>query len=262
MKAIVFDNAGTILKRVTALNDLTNEKIIFETNTIGMVNKNQDTLLLVFQTPTKKLIQNNCKIIDYLKKNRESFEISYSRKSYTKDEVIQALENDTTMMSQIRVSAKALIEKYDLEICSGSAMIVNIKQQKIEYVYTAGGLFFTGTPNLFKRLNEMPLSIYIASGDNKQSLNRIATILNIDKSNIYHTCNVGCKRKVVEKLQTKYEKVIMVGNQANDLLAIRQSDIGILSIQQKEELPDELLSSADYIIDNIKQVLKIVEDEV
>lgn len=262
MKAIVFDNAGTILKRVTALKDMSTSTIIFETNTIGIVNENEETLIIVFQTPTKKLIQLNTTIVDYLKTNKDSFEIAYSRKSFSKEDVINALENDSTLISEIKDSAYALIEKYDIEICSGSAMIVDIKNRKIIYTYTAGGFFFEGTKKLFQKLNDMHLSIYIASGDNKDSLEKIASILDIPPKNVYNTCNLDCKKKVVQKLQKKYDQVIMVGNQTNDYLAIKQSDIGILSIQQAEQLPSKLLTSADYLVEDIKKVLKIVENEV
>lgn len=141
MKAIVFDNAGTIIKRVSTLKDMSTNKLIYETNTIDMVNKNDESLILVFQTPTKELIKNDMKIIDYLKNHKNSYEIAYSTKEYSKSDVIEALQNEKGQISDIKESAFALIEKYDIEICSGSALIVNIKEQKIDYAYTAGGIF-------------------------------------------------------------------------------------------------------------------------
>lgn len=39
MKSIVFDNAGTILKRITVLNDVVHNKLIYETNTIVLLIK-------------------------------------------------------------------------------------------------------------------------------------------------------------------------------------------------------------------------------
>ena len=262
MKAIVFDNAGTILKRVTALKNMTTKNIIYETNTIGLVNKNPNSLILVFQAPTKNLLELNCKIIDYLKNNKESFEIAYSRKQYTKDDVINALQEDKTTIKDIQDSAFALVNKYDIEICSGSAMIVNMEKNKIEYVYTAGGLFFEQTVNLFKKLHEIPISIYIASGDNRQSLLNIASKLEINQVNVYDTCNVKCKQKVVSTLQNNHDLVIMVGNNSNDSLALKQADIGILTIQQGEYVPENLLTSVDYVIKKISDVCKIIENEV
>lgn len=261
MKSIVFDNAGTILKRVTALKDMYNNNLIYETNTIDIVNQKDESLLLVFQTPTKELIQNDMKIVDYLKENPDSFEISYSRKKYGKTEIINSLKEDNTTLDDIKESAYALIKKYDIEICSGSALIVDMKNNKIDYAYTAGGMFFPDTRNVFKYLKKIGYDIYIASGDNKQSLSIIANILKVPESNIHDTCNIDCKRKVVENLQKKYEQVIMVGNNTNDYKAIKQSDIGIISVEQGEKLPKYLLDSSDYVIDNIGKILKIVNDE-
>lgn len=259
MKAIVFDNAGTIIKRVTALKDMIGNKIVFETNTIDMVNKNDESLILVFQTPTKNLIKKgDIKVIDYLKKNRNAFEIGYSKNNYTKNDVIQALEKDTTCFSDINDSAKALINQYEIEICSGSALIVDMGKKRIDYAYTAGGLFFQDTLNLFKSLQNNNYDIFIASGDNKQSLLKIATILNVPHNNIYDTCNINCKRHVILKLQEKYDEVTMVGNNTNDYLAIKQANKGILTTQQGEKLPNYLLNSADYVINKISDVLKIV----
>ena len=94
MKSIVFDNAGTIIKRVNALKHTSTQNIIFETNTIGMVDQMCEGLMLVFQTPTKKLIQQDRTIYDFLKNNPEQYEISYSTKNYTKQEVSKVLKHD------------------------------------------------------------------------------------------------------------------------------------------------------------------------
>ncbi|MBR0471930.1 MAG: HAD family hydrolase [Methanosphaera sp.] len=260
MKAIVFDNAGTIIKRVTALKDMNSNKLIFETNTIGLVNKNDDSLMLVFQTPTKQLIQHDKKIIDYLKENVEKFEIGYSKKNYTKHDVIQVLEHDTSTLDDIRESVLSLIKNYDIDICSGSALIINMGTKKIDYVYTAGGLFFKDTLNVFKHLKKLDYHIFIASGDNKQSLSKIAKTLNIPQNNIYDTCNVDCKEKVICKLQEKHDKVIMVGNNTNDYLALKKADISILTTEQGEKLPEYLLSSVNFVINKISDVLKIIEN--
>lgn len=57
MKAIVFDNAGTILKRITAIKSTHGDTIFFETNTIGIANKNPNQIIVVFQQPTPQIIQ-------------------------------------------------------------------------------------------------------------------------------------------------------------------------------------------------------------
>ena len=260
MKSIVFDNAGTIIKRVNALKHTSTQNIIFETNTIGMVDQMCEGVMLVFQTPTKKLIQQDRTIYDFLKNNPEQYEISYSTKNYTKQEVSKALKHDTITFRDIKQATSQLINKYEIDICSGSAVIIDMKKRKIEYVYTAGGIIYPETTKLFKKLNQKQYNLYIASGDNKESLVKIAKKLEIPEENVYHTCNSHCKENVVKTLQEKNDHVFMVGNNTNDEKAIKKADTGILTIQQKEKLPQHLYESSDYVIESIYDVLKIVDE--
>ncbi|OED30311.1 HAD family hydrolase [Methanosphaera sp. WGK6] len=259
MKSLVFDNAGTILQRVTVLKDMSNNKFLFETNTIGIVNEKKGRIIVVLQTPTKDLIKQSGKIYNYLKDYPEDFEISYSQKNVTKEEVIQSIAQDDTSFGDLKDSAKCLIEKYNIEICSGSALIINILEHKIEYVFTAGGLFFKDTLNVINFLKKEDINIYIASGDNKQSLDRIASILNIPYENIYDTMDSKGKEKIVKNLQDKGHFVYMVGNNTNDQLAIKQANIGILTLEQKEMLPESLLKLPDYKISSIGEIITILK---
>ena len=49
----------------------------------------------------------------------------------------------------------------------------------------------------------------------------------------------------------------MVGNSSNDVLALKEADIGVLTLQQGEIPPKKVHGAADYIIKNIQEVLKI-----
>ena len=259
MKAIVFDNAGTLLKRITVIKDMSNDNLFLETNTIGMANQNSHKIIVVFQTPAKKLIKHsNLKIIEYMKLHPDEFEIAYSQMDISKEFVISCLSNDNTLISDIKDTALKL-NSFNIEICSGCAFILDTLNCKIDYVYTAGGLFFECTSTVIKRLKNYGHEIYLASGDNKNSLMKVASCLNISSNNIFDTCNIDCKKNVVDKLQQKGYYVVMVGNHTNDRLALKKADIGILTTQQNEKIPNDLLDDADYVIDNIKDVLKIVE---
>jgi len=257
MKAIVFDNAGTILQRISVLKHMPSENILFESNTIGIANENLDRLIIVFQTPTKNLIKHEGRIYDYLKKYPNEFEISYSHKNTTKDEIIEILEDDPSTIEDLAQSARILVKEYDIEVCSGSALIVNTAKRRIEYVYTAGGIFFEGTKDLMNKLNNNGYEIFIASGDNKDSLLKIATKLSIDACNVHDTCDRTCKGRIVTKLKEEGYHVTMVGNHSNDEKAIKKADIGILTLEQQEEVPDELIESSDYVISTIKDVWDI-----
>ncbi len=259
MKSVVFDNAGTILRRVSVLVNMHDKSFSFETNTIGITHRKLSKILIVLQTPTQELIKKQGFICDYLRDHPDKFEISYSQIDYTKDDVINTLANNKTLMENIKVSALKLVEVYDIEICSGSALIIDMETASIDYVYTAGGMFFDDTRKVFEDLKNKDINIYIASGDNRQSLNIIAKKLSVDSDHVFDTANRQVKEEIVKSLQEKGDFVYMVGNNTNDELAINQADVGILTLEQKEELPDYLISSADYVIDSIGQVIEIIE---
>lgn len=145
MKSIVFDNAGTILKRITVLNDVVHNKLIYETNTIGIANQKKSRIIVVLQESVNELSRHTGTLYNYLKDNMECFEISYSQINILKSDVVDVLANDSTSFHDLFLATNTLIENYDVEIISGCALIIDMDNGMIEYVYTAGGVFFEDT---------------------------------------------------------------------------------------------------------------------
>lgn len=261
MKSIVFDNAGTILKRISVLHDVVNNKLVYESDTIGIANKKSSRIIIVLQTPAEKLALMNGKIYDYLKKYPHNFEISYSQIPITKKEVLNTLRMDTTSFEELSLTVNTLTKKYDVEIISGCALIVDMHEKQIDYVYTAGGLFFEDTRKVINFINSSPLSVYIASGDNRESLDKIASTLKIPETCVFSTLDKTGKQNLVQSLQEKGNYVYMVGNHTNDELALKQADVGILTLEQEETVPDTLQNSADYIIHSLGEVIEIIKKD-
>ena len=67
------------------------------------------------------------------------------------------------------------------------------------------------------------------------------------------------KENIVLELKGKYEKVVMVGDGINDILALRAADVGIMTTQQGDERPKKLREAADMIIDDIIEVVNVVK---
>ena len=64
------------------------------------------------------------------------------------------------------------------------------------------------------------------------------------------------KQEIIKDLKKHYN-VMMVGNSSNDLLAIEEADIGVLTLQQKEVVPQNVYDAADFVVHNIKEILDI-----
>jgi Cu+-exporting ATPase len=55
----------------------------------------------------------------------------------------------------------------------------------------------------------------------------------------------------------KENRVMMVGNSANDIPALKEADVGVLTLQQGEIVPSKVYNAADVVVHNIKEILEI-----
>jgi len=260
MKAVVFDNSGTLIERFRALKELQTGLIIEEISSIDIVDNGVKRALVVLQTNPSKCIINarpDQTIYEFIKRNKIEFDISYSADHIKKDELLEAIKEDKATVRDIQDSIKAVVDKkYNIQICSGSGFIVSLDKKKIEYTITAGGKIFKEVHEVIDELKNRGIEIFIASGDRKESLKELAKFLNLSKENVFDTADSWKKMMITKELKNKY-KVMMVGNSANDILALQEADIGVLTLQQKEETPQKVYDAADVVVDNIKEILDI-----
>jgi Cu+-exporting ATPase len=259
--AVVFDVAGTLIKRCRVVKNLKINKIEDGTNTLEIVNDFSDTAIVVLQIDTKTCLMNaneNIKLYDFIKKYDVNIDISYSVSKINKEDVLNGLKQSNILIKEFQDVARELNNKNKaIEICSGSAFIFDKSKNKITHIIAAGGKIFPNVYNVVETLKEDDIPSFIASGDRSESLYEIGKILNIPKENIYLTANTERKQEIIKELKEKYDKVMMVGNGPNDVLAFNESDVSVLTLQQNEYISDELKSKVDHIINDIIEVLDI-----
>jgi Cu+-exporting ATPase len=260
MKAVVFDNSGTLIERFRALKDVQTGQIIANISSIDIVDNGVKRALVVLQTSPSKCLINarpDQTIYEFIKKNKIDFDISYSSCYIKKEELLEAIKEDNATVKEIQDSIKAVVDnKYNLQICSGSGFIMSLEGKKIEYTITAGGKIFKEVPEVIDELKKREIEIFIASGDRRESLKELAKFLELPKENVFDTADAWEKMMIVRKLKNKY-KVMMVGNSANDILALKEADVGVLTLQQKEETPKKVYDAADVVVNNIKEILDV-----
>ena len=261
MKAAVFDNSGTLLKRYRTLKNIAKNEICDNMNSIDIVDAKSNRALIIFQVGHQYLSKANPKesICDFIIKNNVKCNLSYTNDPQFKEkDIINTLKKDNiTPMKELHDSIIAINSKLDnIHICSGSGFIINTQTGKIEFTITAGGKLFPETKKVMTELKKRGINVYIASGDNNESLSKLAEMLDIPQSHVCGTANSERKRKIVKKLKNKYDKVMMVGNASNDILALKEADLSVLTREQDEgNLSSELLDSVDVIIKNINGIL-------
>lgn len=260
-KAIVFDNSGTLIERYRVIKDVNNEKLFSDVNSLDLIDATDSLALVVLQFNTNRLLElpSETLISSVIREYNIDFDISFSNKNPTFEEVRAILLNEkSSTIKDITDAFKPLKEKIpNFELCNGSAVIIDMDLGEIAYTITSAGRLF---PNVIDTVDELKLrdiEIFIASGDRKGAINKLANILNVNEDNAYGTVSTRGKCEVVSNLQDEGYKVMMVGDGLNDILAFNQSDVSVLTTQQGEEVSPKLYDKTDYVISEISEVLSI-----
>ena len=85
----------------------------------------------------------------------------------------------------------------------------------------------------------------------------MADMIGVKKDNAHGSISTRGKCEIVKSLQDDGYKVMMVGDGLNDVLAFKQADVSVLTIEQQEEVSPKLMDKTDYIVESIKEVKEI-----
>ena len=260
-KAVVFDNSGTLIERYRVIKDVVNGNIFTNVNSLDLIDQADDLALVVLQFNTNKLLNlyRDTLISDVIKQYNIDFDISFSTKQVSKSEVRDILDNETTStVSDITDGFDILRDKIpNFELCNGSALILDMDLGIVAYTITSAGKFFPRVFETVETLKSRGIEIYIASGDRKGAINRLANLLDVPEDNAFGTVSTRGKCEVVSILKDGGYKVMMVGDGLNDLLAFKKADVSVLTIEQQEEVSPKLMDKTDYVIEDIFEVTEI-----
>ncbi len=251
-KAIVFDNSGTLLKRCRAVKNIETGKRE-DDSSLDLIDEMGNSALVVIQRDTEKCIMlanPEKKLYDFLKDYDIPLDISYSSSNITKDDILPMIKDSDVRLKEFHETAYQLSNENNfIELCSGSAFILNVDTKKVEYVITAGGKVFPHVSHVIKTLRNRNIDTFIASGDSAKSLYKLAEIIGLPEDYVFNTANT-------ERKKENY-KVMMVGNGPNDVLAFKEADLAVLTLEQKEKVADKVFDAADIVIDQICEVIGI-----
>ena len=85
----------------------------------------------------------------------------------------------------------------------------------------------------------------------------MACLLDINPDNAFGSVSTRGKCEIVSMLKDGDYKVMMVGDGLNDILAFRNADVSVLTIEQHEEVSPKMLDKTDYVIKDIFEVTNI-----
>ena len=260
-KAVVFDNSGTLIERYRVVKDVVHGNIFTDINSLEIIDAADSLALVVLQFNTNKLLKldPNTLVSQVIREYEIDFDVSFSNRQVSKAEVKEILDDETTTtVSDITDGFGILREKIShMELCNGSALIVDMDLGQIVYTITSAGRFFPKVFETVETLKSRGIEIFIASGDRKGAINRLANMLDVPEDNAYGTVSTRGKCEVVSILKEGGYKVMMVGDGLNDILAFKKADVSVLTIEQQEEVSPKMMDKTDYVIEDIFEVTMI-----
>jgi Cu+-exporting ATPase len=202
-------------------------------------------------------------LADYLKRHDIGFGISCTRKITTADEIGDLLyADDHARVSDLQECIRNVwtVCRAESVVTLNSGAIINMAQRGIEFTISAGGWPFDRAKEAITALHRMGVPTFIASGDRVTKLERMADHLGIPRDRVYGVATPTVKAQIVSDLRQEYDQVLMVGDGINDLCAMQNADIAILTIQQPGDRPEELYRAADYVVKSVDEVVTIVQN--
>jgi Cu+-exporting ATPase len=263
--AVVFDSAGTLLNTYRVAKDIRNHKLLPGIETTTLTFSSPDRVLIVIPVHSKDLMKAppDSLFSEYLVRHDIGFGISCTRKITTSDEIGDILyADDQARVSDLQECLRNVwtVCKEESVVTLNSGAIINMAQRGIEFAITAGGWPFDGAKEAITALHRMGVPTFIASGDRVTKLERMADHLGIPRDRVYGVATPTVKAQIINDLRQEYDRVLMVGDGINDLCAMRNADIAILTVQQPGDRPEELYKEADHVVKSVGEVVTIVQD--
>ncbi len=263
--AVVFDSAGTLLNTYRVAKDIRNHKLLPGIETTTLTFSSPDRVLMVLPVHSKDLLAAppDTLLSDYLIRHDIGFGISCTRKITTSEEIGDILyADDRARVGDLQECIRNVwtVCKEESVVTLNSGAIINMAQRGIEFAITAGGWPFDGAKEAITALHRMGVPTFIASGDRVTKLERMADHLGIPRDRVYGVATPTVKAQIINDLRQEYDRVLMVGDGINDLCAMRNADIAILTVQQPGDRPEDLYKEADYVVKNVGEVVTIVHD--
>jgi len=263
--AVVFDSAGTLLNTYRVAKDICNKKLLPGIETTTLTFSSPDRVLVVLPVHSQDIINTagDMLLSAYLVKHNVGFGVSCTRKITTAEEIGDVLYTDQqATVSDLQECIRNVwtVCRKESIVTLNSGAIVNMAQQGIEFAITAGGWPFDGAKEAITALHRMGVPTFIASGDRVTKLEKMADHLGIPRDRVYGVATPTVKAQIVNDLRQEYDTVLMVGDGINDLCAMRNADMAILTVQQEGDRPEDLYKAADHVVKNVGEVVTIVQD--
>jgi soluble P-type ATPase len=259
--AVVFDGSGAIYAPFRIIKDMqrgvTKRSRVSGITCTDRMESGAMAILKTRYQETMEKEEPSKLLADLLREKKIENKVIYKREGVSDGEVRNAILSDTSIKLEDVHKAVFMLRQYDILPVLGVGLIVDMAQKTIRYLIAGGINLFPGTLKLLKELREWGVQTFIASGDRIEREEMAMYLPDVQPENIFGTMKPEDKRELVRKLKDEY-KVVMVGDDRNDYLAMLEADVVVLSLQEAADRPKEVFDVADFRINDIREVKEII----
>lgn len=259
--AVVFDNAGTLLHMYRVAKETSTGNLLEGIESTMLVAERPGRALIVMHAEPYMLKNTDpaTELRKFIADNELKIDISCSSGPMSIQEAMNIINKEKVVVGDVIEVLSLVHERCPERYYMAAALIVDSETQLIPYVLSTAGKLYTNTSKTIELLHSRGIDTYIASGDTMRSLKRVAEKLRIPLANVFDIATTDDKANIVLNLKKEYDRVLMVGDGMNDILALEAADVGIVIVQQGDKRPKRLLEAADLVINNIIEVIDIVD---
>ncbi|MBC7113266.1 MAG: HAD family hydrolase [Candidatus Methanomethyliales bacterium] len=245
--AVVFDKSGTILKPCRVVLDLQKNETLFHVNTLKFVLEIGGHLVNI------KGAINEIK--------RDSIKIG--KVICSSSHVLPRISNEILGQNNVLNALKRVLVEAKRhcgsEVGTCAALIVD-RFGRPTHAVGLGGILYEDVRETVETIRGSDDDVFIATGNCRESTLKCARILGIDKRFVIADASPKEKMDFVKKLRRFYGLVVMVGNDINDLPAMREADLSILVKRDPSDVTEDILFKVDHLVSSLKEVPKIISE--
>lgn len=259
--AVVFDSAGTLLHMYRVAKEASTGNILENIESTAIVAQKNGCGIVVLNTAKDVILSSrkDMSLFEFMKEYGVSLSISCSKGNVSLETACEIIKGTAPVMGDLHDVLEMVSSRCPNIFYIAAGLIVDSEAKRIPYLLSTGGQVFNTTLQTIQTLHAMEIDTYIASGDGIFALTQLAEFIDIPMERVFPYSDTLKKERVVLELKKKYQKVVMVGDGINDILALRAADVGIMTTQQGDKRPKELREAADVIINDIIKVVDVVK---
>jgi len=249
-KAVVLDKSGTIVNPCRVIYSLATGELLFHVSTLKYVVERGEALVNI-RGSLKSLAEGNIQ--------GASLKVSCMAFKPMPNLNIDSLK-DTKVIDGIKLVMNEAQTHCNSQMGACAAVIVNPKGE-ITHVVGLGGRLYDDVEEVVQTMMCRGVDVFLATGNCKEMTLKCADLLNIPRRFVLFDASPEDKRDWVRKLRGFYGSVIMVGNDLNDLIAMKEADVSVIVTRTGTTAHEKVseCKDVDYIVPSLKEVEGIVE---